>query len=119
VVVNNDGGGIFRFLPIAGHPSVFSPWFDTPHGLDFSSAARMFSLPHVSIAVGGDCAEAVREALRHGPAAAGSGDRCHARIVEVRADATRVVPDHRRIQESCARAVRNALAHVPSDGGAP
>jgi 2-succinyl-5-enolpyruvyl-6-hydroxy-3-cyclohexene-1-carboxylate synthase len=118
VVVNNDGGGIFRFLPIAGHPSVFSPWFDSPHGLDFSSAARMFSLAHVSVGSGDDCAGAVRQALRHGAAGAGSGDRRHARIVEVRADAARVVPDHRRIQESCARAVRDALAHVPSDGGA-
>jgi 2-succinyl-5-enolpyruvyl-6-hydroxy-3-cyclohexene-1-carboxylate synthase len=119
VVVNNDGGGIFRFLPIGEHQPVFSPWFDSPHGLDFSGAAGMFSLPYVSVATDGDCAAAVREALREGPASAVSRGRHRARIVEVQSDAARVVPDHRRIQESCAIAVHDALAHVPLPGNAP
>lgn len=119
LVVNNDGGGIFRFLPIAGHPAVFSPWFDSPHGLDFSGAAKMFSLQHVSVDSYGDCAAAVREALREVPEDTASRDRHRARIVEVRADAERVVPDHRRIQESCARSVRDALARVPAQGSVP
>jgi 2-succinyl-5-enolpyruvyl-6-hydroxy-3-cyclohexene-1-carboxylate synthase len=119
VVVNNDGGGIFRFLPIAGHASVFSPWFDSPHGLDFAGAAAMFALPYVAAASDGQCAHAVRDALREVPAGAGSCSGHRAHIVEVRADAARVVPDHRRIQESCVRAVRDALAQVPAQGSVP
>jgi 2-succinyl-5-enolpyruvyl-6-hydroxy-3-cyclohexene-1-carboxylate synthase len=46
VVVNNDGGGIFHFLPIAEHREVFEPYFGTPHGLGFKHAARMFGLPY-------------------------------------------------------------------------
>jgi 2-succinyl-5-enolpyruvyl-6-hydroxy-3-cyclohexene-1-carboxylate synthase len=116
VVVNNDGGGIFRFLPIAGHASVFSPWFDSPHGLDFAGAAAMFALPYVAAGSDGECAHAVRESLHAVAAGADSSNGHRARIVEVRADAARVVPDHRRIQDSCVRAVRDALALVPAQG---
>jgi 2-succinyl-5-enolpyruvyl-6-hydroxy-3-cyclohexene-1-carboxylate synthase len=46
VAVNNDGGGIFHFLPIAEHDGVFEPYFGTPHGLGFEHAARMFGLSY-------------------------------------------------------------------------
>ncbi|MFV1981848.1 MAG: 2-succinyl-5-enolpyruvyl-6-hydroxy-3-cyclohexene-1-carboxylic-acid synthase, partial [Rhodothermia bacterium] len=44
VVLNNDGGGIFSFLPIADHEDLFETWFGTPHGYSFEGAARMFGL---------------------------------------------------------------------------
>ncbi len=47
VVINNDGGGIFSFLPIAQHEHVFEPYFATPHGLRFEDSARMFGLRYV------------------------------------------------------------------------
>ncbi len=46
VVLNNDGGGIFHFLPIAEHKEVFEPYFGTPHGLTFEHAARLFGLDY-------------------------------------------------------------------------
>lgn len=46
IVLNNDGGGIFHFLPIAEHTDVFEKYFGTPHGLHFEDAARMFGLPY-------------------------------------------------------------------------
>ncbi|RLS65230.1 MAG: 2-succinyl-5-enolpyruvyl-6-hydroxy-3-cyclohexene-1-carboxylic-acid synthase [Planctomycetota bacterium] len=39
VVLNNDGGGIFRYLPIAKYPE-FERCFATPHGLQISGIAR-------------------------------------------------------------------------------
>jgi 2-succinyl-5-enolpyruvyl-6-hydroxy-3-cyclohexene-1-carboxylate synthase len=44
VVLNNDGGAIFSFLPIARHKEFFEPYFGTPHGLGFEHAAAMFGL---------------------------------------------------------------------------
>lgn len=45
VVVNNDGGGIFSFLPVARHPA-FERYFGTPHGLDFAPAVSMYGIPY-------------------------------------------------------------------------
>src|SRR5205823_8462346 len=39
--VNNDGGGIFQFLPIARSADRFEELFATPHGLDLEGAARL------------------------------------------------------------------------------
>jgi 2-succinyl-5-enolpyruvyl-6-hydroxy-3-cyclohexene-1-carboxylate synthase len=41
-VVNNDGGGIFSFLPIAKATEHFEPLFGTPHGVDLSHAAALY-----------------------------------------------------------------------------
>jgi 2-succinyl-5-enolpyruvyl-6-hydroxy-3-cyclohexene-1-carboxylate synthase len=46
IVINNDGGGIFSFLPIAKSTDVFETYFGTPHGLEFSHAATMFGLDY-------------------------------------------------------------------------
>ncbi len=41
VVVNNDGGGIFNFLPVAQATESFEELFATPHGLDLAHAAAL------------------------------------------------------------------------------
>jgi 2-succinyl-5-enolpyruvyl-6-hydroxy-3-cyclohexene-1-carboxylate synthase len=46
IIINNDGGGIFSFLPIAKSTEIFEPYFGTPHGLDFHHAAAMFKLDY-------------------------------------------------------------------------
>ncbi len=42
VLVNNDGGGIFSFLPQAAHPEHFEQLFGTPTGLDFRPIVEMY-----------------------------------------------------------------------------
>jgi 2-succinyl-5-enolpyruvyl-6-hydroxy-3-cyclohexene-1-carboxylate synthase len=46
VVLNNDGGGIFSFLPVARHDEFFEPYFGTPQGVGFGPAAAMFGLDY-------------------------------------------------------------------------
>jgi 2-succinyl-5-enolpyruvyl-6-hydroxy-3-cyclohexene-1-carboxylate synthase len=42
VVANNDGGGIFSFLPVAHVGNAFEPLFATPHGLELAEAGTFF-----------------------------------------------------------------------------
>ena len=46
VLLNNDGGGIFSFLPQAEESKDFEQLFGTPHGLDFRPAAELYGLPY-------------------------------------------------------------------------
>ena len=40
VLLNNDGGGIFHFLAVAGETDAFEEHVATPHGLDFARRPR-------------------------------------------------------------------------------
>lgn len=41
VVINNDGGGIFHFLPVADRTAHFERFFGTPHGVDLEAVAAL------------------------------------------------------------------------------
>ena len=49
VVVNDDGGAIFSYLPIAAHAGSvdFDELFRTPHGVDLAHAARLARASYV------------------------------------------------------------------------
>lgn len=42
ILVNNDGGGIFSFLPQAAYPAHFEQYFGTSTGLDFRLVVEMY-----------------------------------------------------------------------------
>ena len=50
-MLNNNGGGIFSFLPIAqyGEGVHFDELFNTPHGVDLSAAATLYGLTHTRV----------------------------------------------------------------------
>jgi 2-succinyl-5-enolpyruvyl-6-hydroxy-3-cyclohexene-1-carboxylate synthase len=93
VLLNNDGGGIFHFLPVAGESDGFEEHVATPHGLDFSHAAALYGLDYER--------PATVAALRHAVEAAVSHHRTT--IVEVRTDREQNLALHRRIAEAVAR----------------
>ena len=49
VVLHNDGGGIFSFLPQAEAVASFEKLFGTPHGLDFRHAAELYGLDYCEV----------------------------------------------------------------------
>jgi 2-succinyl-5-enolpyruvyl-6-hydroxy-3-cyclohexene-1-carboxylate synthase len=95
VVVNNDGGGIFSFLPVAGTVPEFERIFGTPHGMNFESAASMFGLPYARVA---DRAS-FRRCYREHQAAGRSS------ILEVTTKRSETVVAFRRLQARVARAL--------------
>jgi len=48
LIINNQGGGIFSFLPVAKHPQV-EDLFSAKHSYSFASFAKAFSLPYLAI----------------------------------------------------------------------
>jgi 2-succinyl-5-enolpyruvyl-6-hydroxy-3-cyclohexene-1-carboxylate synthase len=108
VLLNNDGGGIFDFLPVAraetarepelpatGHSGaseansqdIYTRHIATPTGLDFAQVAALYGLQHECVA---DVAS-FRRALEQALAAPGSA------IVEVRTEREANLELHRRV----------------------
>jgi 2-succinyl-5-enolpyruvyl-6-hydroxy-3-cyclohexene-1-carboxylate synthase len=102
VVVDNDGGGIFSFLPQARALASdrFESLFGTPHGLDLVALASAYGVAARRLAPGDDVASAV--------AAAASDGGVH--VLVVGTDRAANVEIHRRIDEAVATAVDRALA---------
>jgi 2-succinyl-5-enolpyruvyl-6-hydroxy-3-cyclohexene-1-carboxylate synthase len=49
ILINNNGGGIFSFLPQSEHPKNFELLFGTPLGIDFAHAVKMFNGNYIKI----------------------------------------------------------------------
>jgi 2-succinyl-5-enolpyruvyl-6-hydroxy-3-cyclohexene-1-carboxylate synthase len=95
VVVSNDGGGIFSFLPQAGFPEHFERLFGTPHGVSFRALA---SLHHCGYA-------RVERAADLVPAVMGAAGAAGVHIVEVPTDREANVGDHQRAWQAVAAAL--------------
>lgn len=99
-LVNNDGGGIFHFLPQADlAPAEFEEWFGTPHGIDFAGAIGAFGGRLVRPEAG-----EWLEALRGAAAMPGLT------VVELRTDRERNVALHREAWARVDAALRDASA---------
>jgi 2-succinyl-5-enolpyruvyl-6-hydroxy-3-cyclohexene-1-carboxylate synthase len=90
VLLNNDGGGIFEFLPIAGEGDAYVEHVATPLGLDFAHAARLYDCDHVQACT----LDAFRSTL---DAALGSATTT---IIEVRSDRRANRELHRRVNDA-------------------
>ncbi len=49
VLINNNGGGIFRVLPISEYKNVFEKYFLTCHNLNFSDIIKGFGVKHTLV----------------------------------------------------------------------
>jgi 2-succinyl-5-enolpyruvyl-6-hydroxy-3-cyclohexene-1-carboxylate synthase len=91
VLLDNDGGGIFHFLPVAGEGDYFEEHVATPHGIDFAHAAALYGCAYVEA----DDLGAVTGAI----------GRAGTTIVRVRTDRAENLALHRRANEAALAAV--------------
>jgi 2-succinyl-5-enolpyruvyl-6-hydroxy-3-cyclohexene-1-carboxylate synthase len=63
VLINNDGGGIFNFLPVSSQGDAFEQHIATPAGLDFTHAATLYGCRHQLVDSFDEFARAVMSAL--------------------------------------------------------
>ncbi len=102
VLVNNGGGGIFEFLPVArnslarGADDVYTRHVATPTGIDFGAAAALYGVSHELVAD----VPGFRAALERAFAAAGSS------IIEVATERE----SNRTIHEAVWQASKAAIA---------
>jgi 2-succinyl-5-enolpyruvyl-6-hydroxy-3-cyclohexene-1-carboxylate synthase len=63
VVCDNNGGGVFNFLPQAEHQDVFEEIFATPLGLDLSEVARLYGLVYSPVSDRSGLEPAIADAI--------------------------------------------------------
>ena len=98
LLVNNDGGGIFHFLPQRQLMSDrFEEWFGTPHGLDLRHGVELHGGRHAVLPVDGR--EAIREAL----------GRPGLDVLELRTERDRNVELHQQVWSAGIEAARAVL----------
>jgi 2-succinyl-5-enolpyruvyl-6-hydroxy-3-cyclohexene-1-carboxylate synthase len=95
VLINNDGGGIFSFLPQHDDAEHFETLFGTPHGLDFSHVAGLYGVDFQRVTT----REEYRDALK------ASFDAPGVQIIEIKTDREENLRLHQRIWDEVAKAV--------------
>jgi len=95
VVVDNDGGGIFSFLPQATFPEHFEQLFATPHGTDLVEVAASFGVAAVRVTSADQVVPAIDASLAAGGV----------RVVVVPTDRAANVARHAEIWAAVAAAV--------------
>jgi 2-succinyl-5-enolpyruvyl-6-hydroxy-3-cyclohexene-1-carboxylate synthase len=98
ILVNNNGGGIFSFLPQADYPEHFEALFGTPLNLEFCPAVEMYGGHFTSVENWSSFASAVTAALNQ-PGLS---------VVEVRSDRSDNVAQHRTVWKAVSAALRSA-----------
>ncbi len=102
VLLNNNGGGIFSFLPQASYPAYFETLFGTPTGLQFRHAADLYGLSFSQTTSW----EAFRAGIQGGQSSSG------VKLVEVQTTRARNVALHREIWAAVGSALRAEVSFV-------
>jgi 2-succinyl-5-enolpyruvyl-6-hydroxy-3-cyclohexene-1-carboxylate synthase len=95
VVMNNDGGGIFSFLPQADQAEHFETLFGTPHGLDFRPFVEGYGGDFARVSSWDEFAAVARRGL----------DRGGLQVVEVPTERVRNVELHRQVWQAVSAAL--------------
>lgn len=98
VLIDNDGGGIFRMLPISERDPEFTEFFTTPHGLEPRHAAAAHAIDYSEPGPGSI-----------GAAVVGALDGGRSAILRVRTDSRASHGRRSEIQVAVARSVVEAL----------
>jgi 2-succinyl-5-enolpyruvyl-6-hydroxy-3-cyclohexene-1-carboxylate synthase len=97
IVCDNNGGGVFNFLPQAQHPDVFEEIFATPLGLDFAQVARLYGLVYSPVTERSGLEPAISDAI----------EKAAPTMVVVRFKRDDSVSGHRLCWEAAAAALRS------------
>ncbi len=103
VLVNNDGGGIFHFLPVASQRDVFEEHVATPHGLEFEHAASLYGCSYEHLATPDELRAAIERSLQADSTT----------VLEIRTDREDNLELHRRLAAAVLSAPRTGEGIQP------
>jgi len=104
VLLNNDGGGIFHFLPVSGEGDAFEEHVATPHGLEFEHAAELYGLDYERVTQEAELRAALRAEVTPG----------RPRLIEVRTDRVANLELHRRVADAALKALSEVSPPAPA-----
>jgi len=99
ILINNHGGGIFDFLPIAEYGEVYETFFATPHNLDFKSLAAAFGIGFTNAKTKTQFREMVQNSLQ----------QPGTQVIEVTTDRRQNRILHRQVWEAVAQALETVV----------
>jgi 2-succinyl-5-enolpyruvyl-6-hydroxy-3-cyclohexene-1-carboxylate synthase len=99
IVVNNNGGGIFSFLPQANHPKHFELLFGTPLDLDFEYVVKMYNGSYIKAENWDDFYLAMNN----------SRNTKGLKVIEVPTNREKNVVEHRNLWKSVSREIDKLL----------
>jgi 2-succinyl-5-enolpyruvyl-6-hydroxy-3-cyclohexene-1-carboxylate synthase len=99
LLINNDGGGIFSFLPQSSEKEHFELLFGTPHSLDFSHAAKLYEADYQKVASWEECKEVFSKSF----------SRPGVKMIEVPTNRETNVLKHRNLWNFVSREIANAI----------
>lgn len=97
IVVNNNGGGIFSFLPQAKHPEQFENLFGTPTNLEFEKVVEMYNGSFYQVENWQHFREKMEQSLSENGL----------KVIEVRTNREENVKQHRLIWQQVSEAIRS------------
>ncbi|MGD6840905.1 2-succinyl-5-enolpyruvyl-6-hydroxy-3-cyclohexene-1-carboxylic-acid synthase [Bacillus infantis] len=95
LLINNNGGGIFSFLPQAGEKKNFELLFGTPLDLDFEHAARLYGAKFIRAETWEDFEGAIKE---------GYGER-GLKVTEIMTNRDKNLAEHRELWNRVSREI--------------
>jgi 2-succinyl-5-enolpyruvyl-6-hydroxy-3-cyclohexene-1-carboxylate synthase len=98
VLINNNGGGIFEHLPVAGFNPPFEEFFATPQEVAFSKLAAAYGVSHVAVRDWRHFAGLIEKLPAHG-----------IRILEIRTDRKKDAALRKKLFQEATLAVEKAL----------
>ncbi|WP_442595657.1 2-succinyl-5-enolpyruvyl-6-hydroxy-3-cyclohexene-1-carboxylic-acid synthase [Neobacillus sp. D3-1R] len=99
IIINNNGGGIFSFLPQANHPKHFELLFGTPLDLNFEHVVKMYNGSYTKTENWDDFQTALSNASKEKGL----------KVVEVPTNRERNVIQHRELWNSVSREIESFL----------
>lgn len=99
IIINNNGGGIFSFLPQANHPKHFELLFGTPLDLNFEHVVKMYNGSYTKVESWDDFHIAISDTKKSNGL----------RVIEVPTDRDKNVIQHRELWKSVSREIEKYL----------